>query len=223
MLVHNLGSPRVKLQIAPGNGGQGGRREEKTPSDPQAAGLTSKKFTYKAYLQWHKIDMSMSISAARILEVFGEAFPGSNHIEDPKGLNNTHSQGSVLQTAPILGMVCKTYMPKAGDRVRSLWLPRSSSWVTSSSWPTLTGNINLPWFPYYDCPIDHMSECTLWTPLKVPPKFLFSGCARVTKEERNSIFLTTVIWEFYSVASKLRVITETERAKQSLSQKSRNK
>lgn len=48
-------------------------------------------------------------------------------IDNPDGLNKALlSQGCVLETAPSMGTVGRTYIPRTGVWVRSLRLPRSS-------------------------------------------------------------------------------------------------
>ena len=46
-------------------------------------------------------------------------------------VSTTHCslKGASLKTSPTMRIVDRTYLPKPGEGLRSLWLPRSSSWV----------------------------------------------------------------------------------------------
>ena len=71
--------------------------------------------------------------SARSLKVYMEALTGFKHVFSPDGLNNTLlSQGCVLEEAAGVGIVGRMYIPRTGEAVRSLRLPGSSSWVSSS-------------------------------------------------------------------------------------------
>lgn len=74
---------------------------------------------------------------SRILRVYREALTGLRHINSPDGLNTTSvSQGQNLEN-PLL--VCERWaertFPRAGEGVRSMWLPRYSSRVNQRSRP----------------------------------------------------------------------------------------
>lgn len=66
--------------------------------------------------------------------VYIEALTRLNHLTPPKGPQNTLlSQGFVFGTAAIVGTVDRTYIPRAGEGVRSFWLPGSRLQVVTSS------------------------------------------------------------------------------------------
>ena len=58
------------------------------------------------------------------------------HIFCADGLNNTLlSQDCLLENGPTGGTVGRMYIPRPGEGMRNLWLPRSSSWVSQLSHP----------------------------------------------------------------------------------------
>lgn len=74
----------------------------------------------------------------RVLGLYIEALMGSRHIECPDGLNNTLlSQGYVLEMAPTVGTVGKTYIPRTGERLRSLRFPD----CLSPAWGSIRGHV----------------------------------------------------------------------------------
>lgn len=56
----------------------------------------------------------------RILKVYIKAFIGFSHVFSPDSLNILLSQGYVLETAPSVGMVGGTYIPRTEEGVKSL-------------------------------------------------------------------------------------------------------
>ena len=59
-----------------------------------------------------------------------------NHVFSPDGLSNIlFSEVCVLETVPSVRMVSGMYIPRAGERVGTLQLPGSSSWVNWRSCP----------------------------------------------------------------------------------------
>lgn len=49
-----------------------------------------------------------------------------SHVFSPHGLNNIlFSQSYILETVPVMRTVGRMYIPTAGEKVRSLRLPRS--------------------------------------------------------------------------------------------------
>ena len=70
----------------------------------------------------------------RILNVYTEALTGLSHEYCPDDLNNTLlSQACVLEMALAMGTVGEAYIPKTGEGVRSLRLPRAISRVNQQS------------------------------------------------------------------------------------------
>lgn len=58
------------------------------------------------------------------LQVYTEALTRFSHIYCSDGFNNMLlSQGCILEMAPTVGMVGRVYVPRIGEKVRSLWLP----------------------------------------------------------------------------------------------------
>lgn len=64
-----------------------------------------------------------------------EALTGSSHVFSPKVLNTLVSQGCILEMASSEGIVDRTYIPRTGEALRSLQLPRASSGVKRQSHP----------------------------------------------------------------------------------------
>ena len=61
---------------------------------------------------------------ARILKFYIEALTGFSHVFSPDGLNNTLlSQGHVLERAPMVGTVGRTYIPRTREGVKSFHCP----------------------------------------------------------------------------------------------------
>lgn len=76
-------------------------------------------------LRDHKISRSLNLPA-RIFEVYIEALTGFYPIHSPDGLSNTLlSQGYGTGTVPTVETVGRVCIPRTGEKVRSLWLPRS--------------------------------------------------------------------------------------------------
>lgn len=65
---------------------------------------------------------------ARILKVYIQVLTGFRYVSYPDQQNVALSRLS-LKPAPIVGMVGGAYILRTGERVRSLWWHRSSSWV----------------------------------------------------------------------------------------------
>ena len=65
-----------------------------------------------------------------------EALTGVSQIFSPDSFNNTLlSHGCVPETAPGVGMVGRMYIPKTGEVVRNVQVPRSSLQVNEQSCP----------------------------------------------------------------------------------------
>lgn len=80
----------------------------------------------------HKTSRSLHLPAG-ILKVYIKALTGFSPVHHQDGLNNALlSQGCVLRAASSIGKTSKTHILKTGKEVRSLQLPRASSWVTFS-------------------------------------------------------------------------------------------
>lgn len=74
----------------------------------------------------------------RVLRVYIEALMGFSHIQSPDGLNNIlFSQGYILEMAPTMGTVSRTYIPRRGERLRSLQFPN----CLSPAWGSTRGHV----------------------------------------------------------------------------------
>lgn len=72
--------------------------------------------------------------STRILKVCIESLTGFSHIFSSDGLNETFSQGCILEMAAIVGMVGRKHTFSGNDRgMTSLQLPGSNSQVNHQS------------------------------------------------------------------------------------------
>lgn len=80
-------------------------------------------------LSGHKTKRSRHLPAPNLNSLYTEAFTWVRLIFSLGGLNTSLSQGCILGTAPAGGTVDRTYIPRTGERVRTLRLPGFSLWV----------------------------------------------------------------------------------------------
>jgi len=116
-------------KLAPVHRGQGEIERKEADHPTLGGGSFNKqgKLHIRLVLGGRKMSRSLHLPT-RILRVYIEALMGFSHIQSPDGLNNTFlSQGYILEMAPTMGRVSRTYIPRRGERLRSLQFPNCLS------------------------------------------------------------------------------------------------